>query len=136
MDFEGLGMAMGYNASMRDLQDRATQEILKGNAANAILKAQLAEAHQNIAELQGALAVESSFTAGARAQVRALKGELVKLDPENFLLRKTGKVYNDGVTHQTGLSLVLEREFDATFNSHPVMDGKGLNPEKFRPNVK
>ncbi len=97
MDFEQMGTMMGAKAAINNVVADAHELVASKDA--------------EIARLKSALAVEQMHTAGLAAQALALKAALERADPNNALLKKTGRVFPDGKP-QVGLSLVYSKAFD------------------------
>ncbi len=137
MDFESIGMAMGYRRNMDSLADQANAEISKANAEIRRLRDELKEANRRNdslktenAKLLAALHVESAFVDGKKAQVDILRAELAKVHPGHQIFKLTGRKYVEGSQVHTNLSVIFEQAFDRSL-------GKIVpNPQNFRPKTK
>jgi len=81
------------------------------------LEAELQAARRELAEARGQLAVKTAQHVGVLAQCKAVKSELAKADPQNFLLAKAGGQYEGGAP-RLNLNVVFEKAFDAHLDTY------------------
>jgi hypothetical protein len=119
MDFEGIGMAMGYRRSIDRLYDEANTEIKKANAEISKLRKKLTEetdARKNlesqVSELVQDAWIHMAWRTGFRAQALALRSELEKQDPNHNLLKPTGLAFSDSDATHTNLTSIFIVAFD------------------------
>lgn len=102
IDFESIGMAIGYRRDIEALTSEANANMLEANRISA--------RHHAIAE-------------GRRAQIQALYDALVEADPDNPALRQTGLFYADGQPE-----IAYEQAFGVAYDA--VAKRNGIPPSQ------
>lgn len=110
LDFEGIGMAMGFGRTIRRQAEDADAAMHEANAIIERKNKLLLEWVARAEKLEHDLAVERAHSAGLAAQGKAARAAIIQ-GTGSTLLAKTGRHYASGP--QDALHVIYEQGFDA-----------------------